>query len=73
MVVIVRCGRDVAISAGHIRRLHALGDRPCHMLLDDWTHQVFAVAATADAGKITVLRYEDLSLDFVGTCGRMLE
>ncbi|HJS31460.1 MAG TPA: sulfotransferase domain-containing protein, partial [Alphaproteobacteria bacterium] len=72
-IVIVRDGRDVALSATHFRRLKSLEFLPYEGLLRTWVQGATAVAAAAESGKIGVIRYEDLSRDFVATFGRLLE
>ena len=73
ILVIVRDGRDVAISATHFRRLHALENLSYEALLETWAERASAVAAAAQAGKLGIVRYEDLSGDFAATFGRLLE
>ncbi|HSE77799.1 MAG TPA: sulfotransferase [Alphaproteobacteria bacterium] len=73
ILVIVRDGRDVALSATHFRRLKSLDHLPYEELLQTWAQDAAAVAAAAQSGKLGVIRYEDLSRDFIATFARTLE
>ncbi|MFN2541180.1 MAG: sulfotransferase [Chthoniobacterales bacterium] len=74
-IVIVRDGRDAAISAAHfqawMREAKPLRGSPavadCWELLHTWADQADKAIAAAGRGQIYLLRYEDWSKDFVAT------
>ena len=70
-VLIVRDGRDVAISAVHYRRLmrsvkraHVDDEDDYWNLLNAWRSRVNILRDMANDGNLVILRYEDLMLNF---------
>ncbi len=74
-IVIMRDGRDAAISALHFGELMKKWDAPWqgkplsyHDRLRGWATRASALAHQCAQHDILVLRYEDLQRDFTGTC-----
>jgi sulfotransferase family protein len=70
-LVIVRDGRDAAISAVHFRRLmrsvkraHVDAQNDYWELLAGWTSRIRMLQGAAGDGQLAILRYEDLQRDF---------
>ena len=79
-LAITRDGRDAAISGLHYRRLMAKEGAPWFggeagflELLRMWAERAAMLATRAAAGELFLVRYEDLSADFAGTLGPLLE
>jgi hypothetical protein len=80
-IAILRDGRDAAISAAHFRdwMREAKPTRGAPSvadywdLLHIWADQADKVIAAAGRDLVYVLRYEDLSNDFIATVGRLLQ
>ena len=73
-LVIVRDGRDAAISAVHFRRLmrsvkraHVDAQNDYWELLAGWASRIRMLQQAAGDGQLAILRYEDLQRDFLGT------
>jgi hypothetical protein len=77
-IAITRDGRDAAISAAHYKQLMQdapwfSGDADYWRLLDNWASRAEMIVDLASRGELEVVRYEDLSADFAGTLGPVLE
>lgn len=77
-IVIIRDGRDAAISALHYGKLMSQWDTPWqpqkidfHDRLRAWCTRAAALAQQCRKHNVLVLRYEDLQRDFHGTCGAL--
>jgi hypothetical protein len=79
-IIIVRDGRDAAISAAHFQELMreakpTRGSPPVATyweLLQNWADQADKAIAAAVRGQVYLLRYEDLTNDFVATVQPLL-
>ncbi len=78
-IVIVRDGRDAAISAMHYRALMKAQAAPWYRgtvsareLVRSWSDRAQTAIDLARAGHVYLLRYEDLTLDFAATLRRLL-
>jgi hypothetical protein len=78
-IVIVRDGRDAAISAMHFRALMKAqaapwyrGDVSVKEVVCSWADRAQTAIDLARAGHVHLLRYEDLTLDFGATLRRLL-
>jgi Sulfotransferase domain len=80
-IVIVRDGRDAAISAAHfqewMRQVKPTHGAPAVAdyweLLHTWADQADRAIAAAGRGQVYLLRYEDLTNDFVATMQPLLQ
>lgn len=79
-IAITRDGRDAAISAAHYKRLMAADGAPWLTgsadyltLVRNWAGRASVIAELGRAGEVYVMRYEDLSEDFAGQFGALLE
>ena len=81
-IVIMRDGRDAALSALHYSELMKKWDAPWqrqpkpmsyHDRLRGWTTRASALAHQCAQHDILVLRYEDLQRDFTGTCRALFD
>jgi hypothetical protein len=78
-IAIVRDGRDAAISALHYRALMKAQSAPWYggesgygELVSSWANRAGMAVDLARAGRIYLLRYEDLTVDFAGTLRQLL-
>jgi hypothetical protein len=78
-IIIVRDGRDAAISALHFRALMKAqrapwygGDSSLKELVGSWAGRAQTAIDLARAGRVSLLRYEDLTLEFAATLRRLL-
>lgn len=74
-LVIIRDGRDAAISAGHFEALMREKEAPWQVArtsisrrLLGWAVRAAKLAQHAQAGEVLVIRYEDLRTNFPGIC-----
>ncbi|MCZ6831034.1 MAG: sulfotransferase domain-containing protein, partial [Gammaproteobacteria bacterium] len=79
-IVIIRDGRDAAISALHFNKLMTQWDAPWrpqqisfHDRLRAWSTRAAALAHHCRKHDILVLRYEDLQRDFHGVCASLFQ
>ena len=79
-VVIVRDGRDAAISAAHYRRLMQKRDAPWKprkasyfQILRAWALRANRLYDFVQENSIAVIRYEDLKHDFIGVSGPLFK
>jgi hypothetical protein len=77
-IVIIRDGRDAAISAMHFGRLMQKQDTPWQprsvdysSRLRGWASRAALLARHCERGDVLVLRYEDLKRDFQGVCAAL--
>lgn len=80
ILAVVRDGRDAAISARHFEALMRRREAPWRTReasslrrLLGWSLRAAKLAEHARRGEVTILRYEDLNADFLGTCAALLE
>ena len=79
-LVIMRDGRDAAISAVHFRKLMKKQGAPWYRAEADywvhlrgWRNRARMALKLLKTGAVHMLRYEDLTRNFAGTFGRVLE
>ena len=79
-IVIVRDGRDAAISAMHYRNLmrslqsaYLRGEYTYWGCLDGWSSRIRMLMRLADDENLAVIRYEDLNMRFMETVTALIE